>query len=67
MKKFKRPWGYYENLSEGEGYKVKRIVVRPGQRLSSQKHKHRNESWTVIEGRGIGHVNRSNGRRKKNF
>lgn len=47
-----RPWGSYEVLAEGEGYKVKRIVVLPGGTLSLQYHNHRREFWTVVEGKG---------------
>jgi mannose-1-phosphate guanylyltransferase len=45
-----RPWGEYTILEEGARYKVKKIVVKPGKRLSLQKHFHRNEHWIVIEG-----------------
>lgn len=47
-----RPWGSYTILAEGEGYKVKRITVNPGAKLSLQMHYHRNEHWTVIKGTG---------------
>lgn len=45
-----RPWGTYTVLEESEGYKIKRIVVKPGKRLSLQKHFHRNEHWIVVAG-----------------
>jgi len=45
-----RPWGKYVNLEEGEGFKVKRIEVKPGKRLSLQKHFHRSEHWIVVSG-----------------
>ena len=45
-----RPWGSWHVLDEGPGYKVKRIEVRPGQRLSYQTHEHRSEHWLVIFG-----------------
>jgi mannose-1-phosphate guanylyltransferase len=45
-----RPWGTYEVLVNTEGYKVKRIMVKPGGRLSLQKHFHRNEHWIVVSG-----------------
>jgi mannose-6-phosphate isomerase-like protein (cupin superfamily) len=48
-----RPWGKFEILSEGENYKVKKITVSPGQRLSYQSHKKRTENWTIVEGNGI--------------
>lgn len=44
----KRPWGSWEILTIGDGYKVKRITVKPGQRLSLQKHQRRKENWVVI-------------------
>ena len=47
-----RPWGHYEVLLDSEHYKVKRITVNPGHRLSSQKHTKRQEYWTVVEGEG---------------
>ena len=45
-----RPWGTYTILEETEKYKIKRIVVKPGKRLSLQKHFHRNEHWIVVSG-----------------
>ncbi len=45
-----RPWGRYTVLGEGQGYKLKKIVVTPGQRLSLQLHHHRSEHWIVIGG-----------------
>jgi len=45
-----RPWGTYTILDELESYKVKRIVVHPGKRLSLQKHFHRSEHWIVVSG-----------------
>lgn len=45
-----RPWGTYEDLAEGEGFRVKRIVVVPGGRLSLQYHHHRSEHWVVVAG-----------------
>ncbi len=47
-----RPWGSYTVLAEGEGYKVKRISIKPGAKLSLQMHYHRSEHWTVINGTG---------------
>jgi mannose-6-phosphate isomerase len=51
-KKFNRPWGYYEVLSDAPDHKVKRIVVYPGGRLSLQSHKLRSEHWLVVAGEG---------------
>jgi len=45
-----RPWGTFENLIDEDGYKIKRIIVKPGKRLSLQKHFHRNEHWIVVSG-----------------
>lgn len=45
-----RPWGNYEQLDHGEGYQVKRIVIKPAGVLSLQKHKHRAEHWVVVQG-----------------
>ncbi|MCP4979104.1 MAG: mannose-1-phosphate guanylyltransferase/mannose-6-phosphate isomerase [Gammaproteobacteria bacterium] len=45
-----RPWGNFDSIDEGEGYKVKRISVKPGARLSKQMHHHRAEHWVVVRG-----------------
>ena len=47
-----RPWGYYEVLLDDTNVKVKKIVVNKGCRLSLQSHKHRSETWTVVQGMG---------------
>jgi mannose-1-phosphate guanylyltransferase/mannose-6-phosphate isomerase len=46
----RRPWGTYTVLEEGEGYKIKRIVVNPASRLSLQSHRRRSEHWVVVAG-----------------
>lgn len=46
-----RPWGYYEGIDVGDGFQVKRIMVKPGSRLSLQRHQKRSEHWIVVEGR----------------
>jgi mannose-6-phosphate isomerase len=46
----RRPWGSFHTLEEGPGYKVKRLVILPGQRLSLQKHRRRAEHWVVTAG-----------------
>jgi mannose-6-phosphate isomerase-like protein (cupin superfamily) len=48
-----RPWGYYEVLLEDLEYKVKRIVVYPGARLSLQRHRHRDEHWMIVSGEAV--------------
>lgn len=45
-----RPWGWFETIDLGPGFKVKRIAVKPGQRLSLQSHRHRAEHWVVVSG-----------------
>jgi len=45
-----RPWGTYETLIDENGYKIKKIIVKPGKRLSLQKHFHRSEHWVVVSG-----------------
>lgn len=45
-----RPWGSYTLLDESPGFKIKRIVVKPGKKLSLQKHMHRSEHWVVVSG-----------------
>lgn len=45
-----RPWGYYEILAEGSAFKVKRLMVKPGAKLSLQMHQHRAEHWVIVEG-----------------
>lgn len=45
-----RPWGTYTVLGEGQGFKIKRVVVKPKQSLSLQMHHHRSEHWVVVSG-----------------
>ncbi len=45
-----RPWGHYQNLEEGPGFLVKRIMVKAGEKLSLQFHHHRAEHWIVVSG-----------------
>ena len=46
-----RPWGSYTVLEEGEGFKVKRIEINPGSKISLQRHQHRSEHWVVVSGK----------------
>jgi mannose-1-phosphate guanylyltransferase / mannose-6-phosphate isomerase len=48
--KVHRPWGDYQSIDAGDRHQVKRIVVKPGSRLSLQKHHHRSEHWIVVRG-----------------
>jgi len=48
-----RPWGHYEDLLEQNDHKIKEIVVKPGERLSLQKHQRRAEHWTVVSGEAL--------------
>ena len=50
FKQCHRPWGHYETLALGGRFQVKRIMVKPGGRLSLQSHMHRAEHWVVVEG-----------------
>tara|TARA_B100000989_G_C19480824_1_gene445061 strand:+ start:300 stop:1097 length:798 start_codon:yes stop_codon:yes gene_type:complete len=52
-KNCERPWGYFNVLSEGKNYKIKKIVIKDGQSLSEQIHKKRSEKWIIIIGSGI--------------
>lgn len=52
-----RPWGSYTVLEESNGYKIKKIEVNPGKRLSLQTHKYRNEHWVVVSGIATVEVN----------
>lgn len=46
----RRPWGTFTVLDEGDGFKVKRIEVLPGKRLSYQQHAQRAEHWVIVQG-----------------
>ncbi len=48
--KVHRPWGSYQSVDMGDRHQVKRIIVKPGGRLSLQKHHHRSEHWIVVQG-----------------
>lgn len=47
-----RPWGRWEVLLKDRGFQVKRLVVKPGHRLSLQYHHYRSEHWNIVEGIG---------------
>jgi mannose-6-phosphate isomerase len=53
MERGERPWGSYTVLDENANYKIKRIEVLSGQRLSLQKHHHRSEHWIVVSGTAL--------------
>jgi mannose-1-phosphate guanylyltransferase/mannose-6-phosphate isomerase len=48
-----RPWGYYESIDAGERFQVKRLMVKPGARLSLQRHSRRAEHWVVVSGEAL--------------
>ena len=54
--KEERPWGWFEILYEEENLKIKRILVKPNNRLSLQSHNSRSENWTVIAGSAFVHL-----------
>jgi mannose-6-phosphate isomerase len=47
-----RPWGYFEVVDEGPGFRVKRICVRAGAQISYQRHVARSEHWYIVSGTG---------------
>ena len=48
-----RPWGWFEILARGDGYQVKRLCIRAGERISLQRHRWRSEHWVVVAGSGL--------------
>jgi mannose-6-phosphate isomerase len=52
-----RPWGSWHVIDVADGYKIKRIHVNPGARLSLQSHEHRSEHWVVIRGEATCEIN----------
>jgi cytidyltransferase-like protein len=48
--KVEREWGYYRNLYDGNGFKVKELVIASHRKLSMQRHKHRSEAWNIVRG-----------------
>lgn len=52
MTREERPWGWFEPMGDGPGYLVKRLLIRAGQRISLQRHHHRDEHWVVVAGSG---------------
>lgn len=48
-----RPWGWFQTVDQGQGYRVKHIQVDPGAKLSLQKHWHRSEHWVVVSGTAL--------------
>ena len=53
LQKDSRPWGQYFVVHDEKSYKLKRIEVKPGQRISYQFHKKRSETWTIVKGSGV--------------
>lgn len=52
LERDERPWGYYEVVDEGDDFRVKRISITSGCRLSYQRHTRRSEHWFVVAGSG---------------
>ena len=48
-----RPWGWFQTIDDGDRYRVKHIMVKPGAKLSLQKHWHRSEHWVVVSGAAL--------------
>ena len=55
--KEERHWGWYEVIDQGDRFKVKNMEVKPGHRLSLQKHHHRSEHWIIVKGTAKVEVN----------
>ncbi len=53
LERDERPWGSYEVLVDDPDHKVKQILVKPGKRLSLQKHARRSEHWFIVRGAGV--------------
>ena len=53
IEKVERPWGRFYVIHDENSYKLKRIEVEPGKRLSYQYHSKRDEAWTIVEGEGL--------------
>ena len=51
-----RQWGYFENLIEEKTYKVKKLIIYPGQKISFQFHNYRNEKWFAVKGKGLVYI-----------
>ena len=62
-KKVERPWGTYEIITKGNGFQVKRLIIKPDSRLSLQWHRHRDETWVIVRGVAEIEVNKN----KKNL
>jgi len=52
-RKVYRPWGHYDSVDNGERHQTKRILVKPGAKLSLQKHHHRAEHWIIVKGTAL--------------
>lgn len=61
-----RPWGIYYVMEDKPNYKVKKILVNPGNRLSLQSHKHRSEHWIVVTGTATVEI-RNSGKEEKDW
>jgi len=55
--KMKRPWGEYQKFFQEQGVWVKKVAIKPGARISLQKHSKRSEKWIVVRGKGVAIVN----------
>jgi mannose-1-phosphate guanylyltransferase/mannose-6-phosphate isomerase len=52
-RKVNRPWGFFDRIDQGDNFQVKKIIVKPGGRLSLQRHKYRAEHWVVVKGKAM--------------
>ena len=61
-----RPWGKFHIIAKGKGYQIKEIIVKPGKKMSLQRHKNRSEYWQVIDGIGMVYLEDSKFKLEKN-
>jgi len=62
-----RPWGSYTELEKGDRYRIKKIIVNPGEQLSLQRHYHRSEHWVIVKGTAKVVLEEENGNLKEMF
>lgn len=56
QEKMTRPWGEWEVIEKGKGYKIKKLTILPYQSISLQWHEHRSETWCISEGSGLAQI-----------
>ena len=64
--KVSKPWGSFEVIQEGNKYTIKKIIVKPGGKLSLQSHNHRSEHWVIVSGTAHVEINGKTSKLSKN-